>query len=189
MGGGDIHTTALPTRLEHKSPVRERKNYTQLPCLTRTQVNDERGMKGWHTHNCPAYNNQAQVADQEGGDIYTTALLTKLERKSPIREGENYTQSPCLQHFNTSHRSEAGGDYTQLPCLQDSNTSGRSGRGEGVTYTQTLCLQVSKTSRRSGAGENYTQPPCLQVSNTSRRSGAEENYTKPPCLQDSNTSR
>ncbi len=113
---------------------------------------------------------QTQVAGRWGGgeELHTTALLTTLEHKSPVRE-------VGMDDIHT----------TALPARLKHKFLVR----EGVTYTQPPCLQDSNTIHRTGAGENYTQPLSLPDSNTRRRSGAGENYTKLLCPQDSNRSR
>ncbi len=152
---GDIHTTTLPTRLKHKSPVRGwRTTHDHATYMTRTQVTDEVGRKGCYKDNCPAYKTQAQFADQGGGDIHTTALPARLKHKSPIREGVIYTQLFCLQDLNTRRRSGRGerGDIhtTTLPTRLKNKSPVRGWRTTHNHATYKTRTQVTDEGGRRG---------------------------------------
>ncbi len=107
QGGEELHTTALPTRLEHKSLVRGlgRENYTQVPCLqdSNTSCRSEMGergdihtttlptrqkspVRGWRTtHNHATYKTRTQVTDEGEGVTNTTVLPIRLKHNLPIR--------------------------------------------------------------------------------------------------------
>ena len=159
--------------LEHKSPIKKGVTYKQPPCLQNSNASRQSG-RGRTTHNRPVYNTPTIrrsgagddytqlpslqdsniIAKQEGGDIHITALLTRLEHMSPVREGVTYTGMPCLQDSNTSRRSGRGRTIHNCPAYKTRTQVASQRVGEGELHTSALPTRLEHKSpvRDGGKG-------------------------------------